>query len=270
MTLTMINVKLERLADEIRSAMHAEIPIDPIVIAKEEGIVLGAGQFGEGFTGRIEFHPEHGKFVLFYPEAGNPRRIRFSLAHELGHYYIEEHRRLLVGGKSHNSSAGFICDDRLEREADLFAAALLIPRRYIESKSRSLGFMTLARIIKMADDCNASITCAAIRYAQCTEEACAVVLSQDGTVLYGIASDEMDAIGFRVVKRGIPVPVGSPTARCMASADVRSIAEGRSKSLSWFANPYREVDLWEEAIPLGYANQCLTLLAKESSKDEEE
>ncbi|MBU0679712.1 MAG: ImmA/IrrE family metallo-endopeptidase [Verrucomicrobia bacterium] len=266
----MIDPRLERLADEVRDAMHCEPPIDPRKIAREEGILLGAGDFGDTFSGRIEYHSRELKFLLFYPEVGNPRRIRFSIAHELGHYYIEEHRRMLLGGNAHNSNAGFICDERMEREADLFAAALLIPRAVIERKAHSTGFLTLNGILRMAEECEASATCAAIRYAQYAEEACAVVLSQSGRVLFGITSDEMGTIGFKIIKKGTVVPEDSPTARCMAQPKVGTIVEGQWKGEGWFANRYREIDLWEEATPLGYSGLFLTLLAKESGESEEE
>lgn len=266
----MINSVIEQSVERVRQAMSTYMPVDPLRIAQEEGIATAAGTFGESFSGRIEFHPREGKFLLFYPESGNPRRIRFSLAHELGHYYLESHRQKLLVGSAHNSNAGFICDDEMEREADLFAAALLIPRAYIEEKCRSSGFMTLGGIVRMAAECETSITCAAIRYAQYAEEACAVLLSQVGKVLYGITSDEMGASGFRVVRRGIQVPVSSATARCMADQIVGRISEGRSTSAVWFANQFTSIDLWEEAVFLGYAGQVITLLARDKANDEDE
>lgn len=266
----MIDPRLEKLADEVRDAMHCEPPVDPMQIAREEGILLGAGNFGDSFSGRIEYHPREMKFLLFYPEVGNPRHIRFSIAHELGHYYIEEHRQMLLGGSAHNSSAGFICDERFEREADTFAAALLIPRQYIERKTRSTRFLTLSGILHMAENCEASATCAAIRYAQYAEEPCAAVLSQGGKVLFGITSDEMGAIGFKVIKKGTAVPAGSPTARCMAQPMVGTIVEGRWKGEGWFANRFKEIDLWEEATPLGYSGLFLTLLVQETGETTED
>ncbi len=266
----MINLAIEQVADHVRQALCLQVPVDPLMIAKEEGIAAAAGKFEDSFSGRIEFHPKGGKFLLFYPDSGNPRRIRFSLAHELGHYYLEEHRQRLFAGSAHNSNAGFICDDQMEREADLFAAALLIPRGCIEDRCRSLGFMTLDSILRMANDCETSITCAAIRYAQYAEEACAVLLSQGGKVLYGITSDEMGARGFRAVRRGIQVPSNSATALCMTDQAVGRIREGRSTTAPWFANQFRSIDLWEEAVCLGYAGQVITLLARDNVDDEDE
>ncbi len=54
---------------------------------------------------------EETRFIVVYLEGGNPARLRFTLAHELGH-------RLLHRGDKPN----------MEREADCFASHLLCPR----------------------------------------------------------------------------------------------------------------------------------------------
>ena len=51
------------------------------------------------------------RFIVVYREGGNPARLRFTLAHELGH-------RLLHRGD----------EPDMEREADCFASHLLCPR----------------------------------------------------------------------------------------------------------------------------------------------
>lgn len=55
---------------------------------------------------------------------------RFTLAHELGHYFIDQHRRGLEEGKvrSHGSVVEFESELPIEQEADTFAASLLMPR----------------------------------------------------------------------------------------------------------------------------------------------
>src|SRR5258706_4580314 len=119
--------EIERLASEVLSGWGGKTPpVDVESIARDEGIALGPGSYGENFCGRIEFHSDVSKFILFHPDLDlvhNPARVRFSIAHELGHYFIEHHRELLMAGRAHNSTSGFICEDDIEREADEFAAA---------------------------------------------------------------------------------------------------------------------------------------------------
>lgn len=71
----------------------------------------------------------------------NSTRERFTLAHELGHYHIPEHRKqLLAGCRSHGSYAGAFdgSDSPEELEADTFAANLLMPvRRFVPKLTKS-------------------------------------------------------------------------------------------------------------------------------------
>ena len=52
-------------------------------------------------------------YLICYNDAGMPARIRFTLAHELGHLLMNHHDR---------------SDEAAEREADCFAQHLLLPR----------------------------------------------------------------------------------------------------------------------------------------------
>jgi hypothetical protein len=130
---------------------------------------------------------------------------------------------------------------------------------------RRLGkrsFMTLSEVLRMADDCHSSATSAAIRYAKFTREACVVVVSQEGKVLFWIPSEEAGAIGFKFLSRDRRVPAGSPTV--MVSGEEGQIREGTIGSNCWFPERSREADLWEEACPLGNTGRVLTLLALNS------
>ena len=53
---------------------------------------------------------------------------RFSIAHELGHYFLDGHiDHILPKDGVHTSHAGFVSADPYELEADQFAAGLLMP-----------------------------------------------------------------------------------------------------------------------------------------------
>src|SRR5882724_6177064 len=147
--------EIERVANEVLAGYDCSVPpVDILAIAKAEGIELAPGTYAQDFSGRIEYHREAGKFILFYPEveeARYPAQVRFSVAHELGHYFLDHHRELLIRGQAHNSANDFICDNVLEREADEFAAALLIPSRALEQKLAKRSFMTLREILSMSE-----------------------------------------------------------------------------------------------------------------------
>jgi Zn-dependent peptidase ImmA (M78 family) len=52
---------------------------------------------------------------------------RFSVSHELGHYFLEGHIDQLLQTGVHVSRAGFVTADPYELEADHFAVGLLMP-----------------------------------------------------------------------------------------------------------------------------------------------
>lgn len=58
----------------------------------------------------------------------NPR-TRFTITHELGHFFIQEHRDALLSGKmlGHCSFSEYQSNDLIEQEADFFASNLLLP-----------------------------------------------------------------------------------------------------------------------------------------------
>ena len=90
------NRSLERLAGQVLDSLRINtVPVDVRAIAEAEGILLGDDDFGEGFYGRLEYHQR--VFFLFHPTENlrNSFVVRFSIAHELGHYYIPEHRAIL-------------------------------------------------------------------------------------------------------------------------------------------------------------------------------
>lgn len=259
----MTSSQIEHLADEVLTAHNDSVPpVDVFAIARAEGIELAPGNYGDDFSGRIEYHVEVGKFFLFHPELGearNPPRVRFSVGHELGHYFIDQHRELLIQGAAHNSASDFICEDRLEREADEFAAALLIPGFAMKRRLAKRPFMTLAEVLRMAGEWQSSATSAAIRYVKFTTEACVAVVSEAGKILFWVSSDDAAAIGFKYLSKDRQVPLGSPTA--LATSEQCGIGEGKVGSAGWFPQRSREAELWEEAYPLGNTGRVLTLLA---------
>lgn len=266
----MINRALEKLADEVRASYGQRVaPVSLNTIAEGEHISLVPIEKCEGFHGRIEFLREAASFVIYHPDpnfAPSRQRIRFSIAHELGHYFIEPHRELLVAGKSHNSTPGFICDNALEVEADEFAAALLLPGSYIEQRLRRRSFLTLAEILKMGDDCQCSARSAAIRYVRYAGEGCAMVVSKQGKLTRYIPSDEAESLGYRFTTMKV-VPEGSAAHRLHNDNTRKGVEESHSTTKRWFPFLRDEHDLHEESFRLGETGYFLTLLSISSETD---
>lgn len=262
--------QIEKLANATLEAFEIKTPpVDVLDVARQEEIEVGSlprGSYSDEFSGRIEFHSEIRKFLLFHPEietADYPSRVRFSIAHELGHYYIPEHRQRLMQGKSHDSKAGFISDDDFEREADHFASVFLLPTFALRAKLGHRGFLTLLQILDLANEWKTSATSAVLRYVKFASEPCAAVVSRAGKILYYVPSEEAQEIGFKYLGKR-EVPNGTPTIKAASLAGSKKIVEGSTSTNTWFSARRADANIWEEAFPLGYTSLVVTIFAFEN------
>lgn len=113
----------------------------------------------EGFTIKY-FQPQSAKQreyaglskdkVIYLNSEDSPQRQTFTIAHELGHYFLE-HNPDDFGVYYRNS---FYKEDKPENEiaADLFAAALLMPRGFVIAtiKKYNLDIKTSADVFTLA------------------------------------------------------------------------------------------------------------------------
>ena len=89
--------KAVAVADETVSSSATPVPVDPMaLVLSEEPLLRAKGRdFRDAFDGRLEYHPTPRRFLLFYNTRYDSGRVdgslhprtRFSLAHELGHYF---------------------------------------------------------------------------------------------------------------------------------------------------------------------------------------
>lgn len=105
--------------------------LDLAHVAHQKGISTSFGAYGDGFDGMLEY--KEGRFHIFcnLDRIGSPdsTRSRFTMAHELGHYYIDGHRNVLASGDipPHLSRCEFESSQLAEQEADHFAGSFLMP-----------------------------------------------------------------------------------------------------------------------------------------------
>ena len=93
---------------------------------------------------------------------GNPRRRRFSLAHEIGHWQCHRGQTLMC--QSEDIETGSTIGKLPERAADRFAAQLLMPEFLIRESLRGYNNrFDMGTIRAMAEDFDMSLTAAAIR-----------------------------------------------------------------------------------------------------------
>jgi Zn-dependent peptidase ImmA (M78 family) len=134
-----------------------EPPVDVVAIAQSLGIQVVTTNLGDDISGLLI--TRDGATTICIEKSHHIRRRRFTLAHEIGHFYLRhqfepgEHvhvdRGTFVSKRSGRSSEG---TDAKEVEANQFAACLLMPRLFVEQEiERVGGVLTDETIAALAD-----------------------------------------------------------------------------------------------------------------------
>lgn len=248
-----------------------ELPVDPFAIAANHDIIVKAKPDVEaGVSGMLLRHGDTFG-ILYATHIQSEGFQRFSVAHELGHYFLDGHvDHLLLKDGIHSSHAGFVSTDSYELEADHFAAGLLMPAALFR---RALGRWSpgLSVIESMAELCHTSLTATAIRYAELSEDAVAVIMSTGSTIDYGFLSNSMKLLPeLTWPRKGSAVPAGTETTRFNKSPE-RIAQAARSGSdidiMDWLGGR-RSIEATEEVVGLGSYGKTLTVLTCPSLVDE--
>jgi Zn-dependent peptidase ImmA (M78 family) len=198
-------VNVERVAKELTPSFNK----DPITLV--EGLDL------KGMEGALiprKEAPEWG--IIYNTSITNPGRIRFTLAHELGHYLLH---------RENSGPDGIECsqDDmlrygtdyaRMEEEANEFAATLLMPihdfRKQVERQKFSFDLMG-----HCAERYGVSLTAAVLKWLEFTPKRVLAVASREGFMLWAKSTQKALKSGrfFSTRNNTIPVPERSLAAQ---------------------------------------------------------
>lgn len=261
----------------IRALGIATLPINPKALARQAGFEVVAKPASQAGVSGMLIRVGNEFAIAYATHLENEGFENFSVAHELGHYYLPGHiDAVLPNGKGmHESRSGFASADRYEKEADGFAAGVLMPRHLFFPALDRAG-RGLAAIEAMAALCRTSLHATAIRYTQCVREPVAIVISKGNQVNHCFMSlplrdlPEIDWLRKRTV-----VPRGTPTYefnRDTANVSQGQRREGSSTLRDWFGGA-RQVEIAEDIVGLGRYGRTLTVLhsiALPEPEDEED
>ena len=145
-----MNTRRQRQIEELANKILQEAKIhEPAVkvdqIAEAHSITITDFDLGVDVSGVLVL--KEGKATIGLNPNNHPVRRRFTIAHELGHFFLEHQRGgLFVDNHKKNfavlyrdaqSSTGEILQ---EQEANAFAAALLMPKKWLEARIRKFNF----------------------------------------------------------------------------------------------------------------------------------
>ena len=209
--------RLAKIA-EIFSTAHGvgRFPVDVPALARETAPIFGwsdpitqvqAADI-QGFEGAL--FPGDGKkeWLLLYNQGlKSPGRVRFTQAHELGHYILHRHSRDSFQCSDDDMLHWSQDDKDLEGQADLFASYLLMP---LDDYRRQVGTTTidLDLLGHCADRYGVSLTATILKWLQYTDEKAVLVMSNDGFMKWAWSSEPAAKAGafFRTRDNVVPVP----------------------------------------------------------------
>ena len=239
------------------------LPVDPIAIARSLGIEVQAKSPGTTGVSGMFLRVGESFGIMYATHIDNSGFQRFSVAHELGHYFLPGHiDAVLADSDCHESRAGFASNDHYEREADYFAAALLMPRALFVPAMRNAE-PGLAGIEYLRGLCDTSLTATAIRFAQCTPDPVAVVVSIGNAIEYCFMSDSLKELdGIDWIRKHQVLPRGTPT--YIFNQDGGRVrggerADGSADLQQWFGGP-RSIEIVEDVVGLGSYGKTLSVL----------
>ena len=221
--------RLAKLA-EVFSAAHGvhRFPVDVPSLALETARIFGwsdpitqvqAANI-KGLDGAL--FPGYGRkeWLLLYNEmVSSPGRVRFTQAHELGHYILHRQARESFQCSDADMLNWSRDDKDIEGQADQFASYLLMPLD--DYRKQVTTVVDLDMLGHCADRYGVSLTAAILKWLQYTDEKAVLVMSNDGFINWAWSSEPAAKAGafFRTRNSVIPVPDNSLAAKSEISHD---------------------------------------------------
>lgn len=242
------------------------LPIDPFSIAAKHEIECFKSDSQDlGISGCLMKVGD--SFGIHYnAKISNEGFQRFTVAHELGHYFIPGHiDGLFAEGKNvHHSKAGYRSEELHEREADEFAASLLMPKELFKSECDRQGD-GLEAIVALSSLCGTSLTATALRYAKLTDGLAAIIVSEGDRIQFArmsLALQGLQGISSSQIQKNSGLPHRSATAKF--NKDSKNIAALRKTSELtsldvWFGIG-GTLSLTEDVMGLGDYGRTLTVV----------
>lgn len=130
--------RLRNIVEKLLGDAKIKVPPVPVdCLIRSHGIVIARKRFDDETSGLIYVDAKTNNVVVGLNVSHSKTRQRFTLAHELGHFLLHKQnggglhvddRDFFIKFRDHHSSDG---SDREEREANAFAAELLMPSSFL-------------------------------------------------------------------------------------------------------------------------------------------
>lgn len=181
----------DAIADEIvRQNPTMQFPVPLEELSHLAGIESIKELDSDGFAGMLVTNAEKSRGAIFVKTGTNPRRRRFTVGHELGHFLLPWHKQERFECKPADvgvSSSSATSTERMptiEVEANAFAAELLMPRRHFKQILDTLGEPELEHIVELSSKFDVSVEATIWRYKALSDYPVAFVFAHNDIVRY--------------------------------------------------------------------------------------
>lgn len=215
----------------------------------DEPISLVKGADFSDFDGCLIQKEGRSDWGIFYnKDLSSPGRIRFTLAHEFGHYLLHRKKCPQRLNCKEIDTIPWLNNyfRRIEREANEFAACLLIPKNHFERRIRPFDTPSLDLLSECAEQYRVSLTATILHWINCTKLRSVVVASRDEFILWSRSSKAaMQSSNYFKTANESPIPLHEDT----LPRRERNLLESRSRSVIhppgiWFEeDPCEEIAL---------------------------
>ena len=201
-----------------------------------------------GFDGALLPAPNKKGWGIIYNNAlSSPGRINFTLAHEFGHYLLHrlQHPEGIQCAQDDIAGDSEVIQE-IEREADQFAAALLMPFDDFRKQLSPRTAADLEMLSACADRYRVSLLATILRWLDYTERRAVLVVSREGFIWWSRASEAAFKTGafFRTFRNTIQIPERSLVAQQDMLADNRSGVQHRPGV--WFDESVKEMTVFSD------------------------
>ncbi len=213
----------------------------------------------KGFEGALFPDEERTRWLLLYNNMlSSAGRIRFTQAHELGHYIIHRTSRDGFQCSTAADMRNWSLDDQnIESQADEFASYLLMP---LDDFRQQVNVdVDLDILAHCADRYGVSLTAAVLKWLSYTDQKAIFIVSTDGYINWARSSTPAAKSGAYLKTKGnvIPLPLGS-----LALDDtVRHERFGANLPAKlWFPHAHNDLTVREMKISADQYGSIFTLL----------
>lgn len=260
-------IRISNILDAFSSAHGTErFPVDVLYLAThaaelfdwDDPITEVTASDIKGFEGCLFPNDTRSKWMLLYNNTlSSQGRVRFTQAHELGHYILHRHRHEYFECSSRDMLNWSDDEKNTEAQADLFASYILMPlndfRRQVNSR------ISLDLLGHCADRYGVSLTSTILKWLSYTSEKAVLLMSNDGFINWAWSSNAAFKAGafFKTRTNTIPVPDNS-----LAAND--RISQERSGTVLpanvWFKHAQKDLTVIEMKITADQYDSIITLL----------